>query len=146
MQDLPVHAVGFDIMKSILIKSPAAIIAKLNRPADQNELHRGHIRWWTKYQQIIHLCLLAYDQFARMTMELKGHHAVGFDIMKSILIKSPAAIIAKLNRPADQNELHRGHIRWWTKYQQIIHLCLLAYDQFARMKMELKVHHSVWQV
>ena len=44
MQDLPVHAVGFDIMKSILIKSPAAIIAKLNTPADQNELHRGHIR------------------------------------------------------------------------------------------------------
>ena len=36
MQDLPVDVAGVDIMKSILIKSPAAITAKLNRPVDQN--------------------------------------------------------------------------------------------------------------
>ena len=42
--------------------------------------------------------------------------------------------------------VYTGHIRWWTEYQHMIHLCLLAKDQFARMAVELNGDYSVWQV
>ena len=43
MLDLPVDVVGVDIMKSILIKSPAVMSTKLNSPADQNKSYTGHL-------------------------------------------------------------------------------------------------------
>ena len=35
-----------------------------------------HIGWWTAYQHMIHFRLLAYEQFARMTMEPNVNYSV----------------------------------------------------------------------
>ena len=63
--------------------------------------------------------------------------------MKSILITWPAAISSKLTLPIHQNELYTQVTE---AYQHMIHLRLLAEDQFARMTMELIGDYSVWQV
>ena len=63
--------------------------------------------------------------------------------MKSILITSPAAISSKLTIPTHQNKLYTQVTE---AYQHMIHLRLLAQDQFAGVTMELIGDYSVWQV
>ena len=42
--------------------------------------------------------------------------------------------------------VYTGHISWLTKYQHMIYLCLLAYDQLVRMTMGPNGDYFVWQV
>ena len=63
------------------------------------------------------------------------------------IIKITCSYINQTNHANPQKRVaYTGHTSWWTEYHHMIHLCLLAEDQFARMTMELNGDYSVWQV
>ena len=102
MQGLPLDVVGVDIEffhKSITWITTLMLIKGLSWPMWMHEInmnnitcsyinetdhdnlpkwvvYTGHRSWWTEYEHMIHLRLLAKDQFARMTMELNGDYSV----------------------------------------------------------------------